>query len=126
MIVERLIEKKKSNFESRERFRAYHNVIFFDEKGNVLRDGIYERKLGDYNCRFHIKNGVIDSEGNTEGEWAIIMDDGHTEFWSRGMPYRKEIVLPTIISNYGDWEEFWDENGHLIKIRESVVLKKIL
>jgi len=125
LIVEKFV-KDKSNSESRERFRAYHGVIFFDENGNVLANGIYERILGGYKCKFHIKDGYISSEGNSEGEWAIIMDDGHTEFWLFGFPCRKEIDKPAIISNYGDWEEYWDDKGHLVKIRESVVLKKVI
>jgi hypothetical protein len=67
-------------------------------------------------------HGGADTEGNPQP--AIECGDGHTEWWEDGYLHRENG--PAIISDYGDWEEYW-EHGKLVMIlyREPVSGKGI-
>jgi hypothetical protein len=84
---------------------------------------------GDYLIKetvLRFKDGYL--HGGTDREDdpqpAIECGDGHTEWWEKGYIHRDEG--PAIISDYGDWEEYW-EHGKLVMIlyREAVNKKGI-
>jgi hypothetical protein len=56
-------------------------------------------------------HGGKDIDGNSQP--AIECGDTHTEWWEKGYLHREDG--PAIISEFGDWEEYWDR-GKLVAI----------
>jgi hypothetical protein len=56
-------------------------------------------------------HGGIDADGAAQP--AIECNDSHTEWWTEGYLHREDG--PAVISEFGDWEEYWDR-GKLVSI----------
>jgi hypothetical protein len=73
--------------------------------GDRVIQGVVIRFAGGY------IHGGKDPEGN--GQPAIECADSHTEWWDSGYLHREDG--PAVVSDFGDWEEYWD-HGKLVSI----------
>lgn len=51
-----------------------------------------------------------------DGQPAIEMPNGHAEWWEHGEIHREGA--PAVITQYGEWEEWWNR-GTLVEIRQN-------
>jgi hypothetical protein len=96
---------------SRSTFLKYSQKTF----GSIEKGAMHgEHFIDGVITRFH--NGLIHGGTDIAGEPqpAIILPDGHTEWWDTGVLHRDEG--PAVISKFGEWEEFWT-HGTLVMIR---------
>ena len=107
--MEEIITTDKSY--SHSRYLKFLGVVVGNQKTGVVCNGDYTVN-GDIS-RF--KNGLLHGGKGLDGEDqpAIEFADGHTEWWENGLLHRDKG--PAIISDYGTWEEFWQQ-GELIMI----------
>jgi hypothetical protein len=97
---------------SRSRYLKFRGAAVGNKKTGVPCEGDYNVN-GDIS-RF--KHGLLHGGKGLDGEGqpAIELLNGHTEWWEDGQPHRDNG--PAIISLFGTWEEFW-HHGELILIR---------
>ena len=86
----------------------YQGVTVFNDVSQKPCDGQY--MVSDTIVRF--RNGLDIPAYETE--------TGHTEYFENGFLHR--VNGPAVISDWGDWEEWWNE-GELILIRARSSLK---
>lgn len=96
----------------------YQGVTVFNDVSQKPCDGQY--MVSDTIVRF--KNGLLHGGKTPDGLDipAYETDIGHTEYFENGLLHR--VNLPAVISDWGDWEEWWNE-GKLILIRARGSLK---
>lgn len=117
--------QKKDNSESKGRMFDKIGVQFTDTKGNPYNGKYYITKEHDVCVCF--LNGYIDSRGNPDkdgSKWAIQYKDGHSEWWRKGVIHR-DNNLPAIITDYGSWEEYWDNNQLLLIKTDNIVVDEV-
>lgn len=91
-----------------------------DEKGN-LKQGqeviIFSNRFGFEKIMaiLNWKNGLLNSE---PGIPAVQMEDTHTEYWTMGKLHNDSLneegeIMPAVISNYGEVEEYWKDGERI-------------
>lgn len=99
----------------------YQGVTVFNDVSQKPCDGQY--MVSDTIVRF--KNGLLHGGKTPDGLDipAYETDIGHAEYFNKGLLHR--VNAPAVISDWGDWEEWWNE-GELILIRARGSLKSKL
>jgi hypothetical protein len=93
-------------------FSDYIGKTFQNENTGKALNGEY--LISDVILRF--EDGLLSGGTDYGGEEqpAVVLTNGHTEWWNKGKPHRDEG--PAIITKFGDWEEYWFQ-GKLVTIR---------
>lgn len=96
----------------------YQGVTVFSDTTKKPCDGEYS--VSDTIVRF--KNGLLHGGTTPDGLDipAYETESGHTEYFKNGFLHRENG--PAVISDWGDWEEWWN-NGDLILIRANGSVK---
>ena len=96
----------------------YQGVTVFNDVSQKPCDGQY--MVSDTIVRF--RNGLLHGGKAPDGLDipAYETETGHTEYFENGFLHR--VNGPAVISDWGDWEEWWNE-GELILIRARSSLK---
>ena len=96
----------------------YKGVTVFNDVSQKPCDGQY--MVSDTIVRF--RNGLLHGGKAPDGLDipAYETETGHTEYFENGFLHR--VNGPAVISDWGDWEEWWNE-GELILIRARSSLK---
>lgn len=96
----------------------YQGVTVFNEVSQKPCDGEYT--VSDTIVRF--RNGLLHGDKTPDGLDipAYETETGHTEYLKNGFLHREKE--PAVISDWGDWEEWWNE-GELILIRARGTFK---
>ena len=96
----------------------YQGVTVFNDVSQKPCDGEYT--VSDTIVRF--RNGLLHGDKTPDGLDipAYETETGHTEYLKNGFLHR--VNGPAVISDWGDWEEWWNE-GELILIRARSSLK---
>lgn len=96
----------------------YQGVTVFNDVSQKPCDGQY--MVSDTIVRF--RNGLLHGGKVPDGLDipAYETETGHTEYFENGFLHR--VNGPAVISDWGDWEEWWNE-GELILIRARSSLK---
>lgn len=96
----------------------YQGVTVFNDVSRKPCDGEY--MVSGTIVRF--RNGLLHGGTTPEGLDipAYETDTGHTEYFENGILHRENG--PAIISDWGDWEEWWN-NGELVLIRARGTLR---
>lgn len=90
----------------------YQGVTVFNDVTQKPCDGQY--MVSETIVRF--RNGLLHGGKTPDGLDipAYETESGHTEYFENGLLHR--VNAPAVISDWGDWEEWWNE-GELIFIR---------
>lgn len=117
MSREKFIELKTSDTKySKSECLKYQGISIFNDMkpchGEYIMRGFTKR----------FKNGLLHGGKSTNGTVlpAYETDEGHVEFFENGLIHRENA--PAIISNWGDWEEWW-YYGTLLLIRSFVAIE---
>jgi len=114
--LERLSTNDKSF--SRSRFLKFLGITIKNKKTGEVCNGL----LTIDDTILHIKDGLLDNYAGTNGEPgpAVEYAGSHFEWWQNGLLHR--IGGPAVISEHGDWEEFWI-HGELILINTYGIIE---
>lgn len=92
----------------------YLGVTIFNDETKKPCNGIYES----FGQTVRFKNGLLHGGKNEENQDvpAYETEAGHCEFWENGLLHRESG--PAVISDWGNWEEYWN-HGELILIKSE-------
>ena len=87
----------------------------------VFSDDTKKPCNGTYDCNVTIvrfSNGLLNGGINEEKLEvpAYETEEGHSEYWKNGLLHRENA--PAVISDWGNWEEYWN-NGELVAIKSA-------
>ena len=90
----------------------YQGVSIFNDEDKKPCNGVYE--MNGTTIRFN--KGLLHGGKNEEHQDvpAYQTENGHCEFWENGLLHRENA--PAVISDWGDWEEYWN-HGELVLIK---------
>lgn len=117
---EEIVELKTSDTSySKAECLKYQSITIINDITQKPCHGEYSNK--GFTTRF--KNGLLHGGKSPDGIDlpAYESDSGHAEFYENGLLHRENA--PAVISNWGDWEEWWC-HGQLTIIRTSGKINK--